>query len=367
MAAMSRFSFVGTPVIPKSEAKRPFCNEFQGAKNTNQHMITMNFGIKESENNMAFVEGFGMASDSIYTMNTDNEKIEISWSNRFDEAVVKSVANYKKFTVDLGDEFGGRKEFISQYDAIQHLKQWLPKYKGKTVITGQFVKEWYKDQYYDKFKFQNIYAADDDTKNRLALTMEVFYNKDSVDKTDFKDNKKIYLNGFISQYINKDEETKYIPQQFVFNASKYDLENNDRHKTLFNYKMRYIDIKNKTMAHMLWDIVLVRGAEEVDFDESMLTAAQKEQIELGVRTIDDFKPRGNIYGGNINEYRLFEPKLLGDFADGILDTDLKISEFEEQIYIPVKEETVSDMMKDEEEDDLPFDADDMENDDEDLF
>jgi hypothetical protein len=40
----------------------------------------------------------------------------------------------------------------------------------------------------------------------------------------------------------------------------------------------------------------VEGAEEVEFDESQLTATQKEAIELGLNTIDDFKPRNSIFG-----------------------------------------------------------------------
>ena len=42
MATTSRFSFVGSPVIPKAESKKPFFNEFKGAKNKSQQMVTMN-------------------------------------------------------------------------------------------------------------------------------------------------------------------------------------------------------------------------------------------------------------------------------------------------------------------------------------
>ena len=109
--------------------------------------------------------------------------------------------------------------------------------------------------------------------------------------------------------------------------------------------MSYIDIKNKTMVHIPWDIVLLRGAEEAEFDESMLTAKQKEQIELGLKTLDDFKPKGNILGDRVNEYRLFDPKLTGDFADGLVDTEEKVSEVEEKIFVPAKDETLDEAKK----------------------
>ena len=343
----NKFNFVGTYLIPKAESKRPFTKEFD---KKGKKMISLNFGVKESDNNLAYVEGFDSTQDVIKTMNSDNEKIEIKWADRFDEDVVKTVANYKKYTIDLGEDFGGRKDFISQYDAILHIKEWLPKYKGKIAATGQFVKEPYNGQYYDKFKIQNIYAVPDDTKSRLSLQFDIYYNKDSVDKEDFKEDKKIYLNGYIDQYINKDEKNKYISQQFVFNTSKYDLENNEKHKKLFDYKLGYIDVKNKTMVHIPWEVVLLRGADGVEWNESMLTKSQKEQVELGIKTVDDFKPRGQVLGDKVNEYRLFDPILRdfgkeGNFTDGVVDTELKLSEFEEMIYVPVKDEKLEDVVK----------------------
>ena len=140
--------------------------------------------------------------------------------------------------------------------------------------------------------------------------------------------------------------------------------------------MKYIKVKSKDMVHIPWEMVLLRGAEEADFDESMLTDAQKEQIELGIKTLDDFKPKGNIYGDRIDEFRLFDPKLDGDFADGLLDADDKGSEFEERIYQPPQDETLDEAKsnskkgnKSDEDDEPPFDKDDKNDgvDEDDLF
>ena len=90
---------------------------------------------------------------------------------------------------------------------------------------------------------------------------------------------------------------------------------------------------------------MINGAEEVEFDESQLTKAQREQLELGIRTLDDFKPKGAILGGRVNEYRLFDPKLTGDFADGLVDTEMKESEFEEMVYAPAVDEKLDDVVE----------------------
>lgn len=387
MSYQSRFSFCGTPVIPKQKAdtKRPFCKEIskkdEKTKETKK-MLSMTFGIKETDMNMAFVEAFDSQQKVIKTMDVDNEKMDVDWDDRFDEDIIEKVANYRKYIVDLGDEHGGRQEFITTYDMIEHLREHLPNYDGRVVVTGQFTRDWYakKKTYFSKFRIQNVFAAPEERKNRLLLTMDLFYNKSSLDDSDFDENKKMTLDCYIEQYINKDEGRKYVPIQVVFSGAKYDLEN-EKHKKLFDYKMKYIKVKNKNMVHIPWEIVLLRGAEEAEFDESMLTDSQREQVELGIKSVDDFRPKGNIYGDRIDEFRLFEPKLEGDYADGVLECDDTADEFEEKIFVPAADETMeeakknsksakSKSKKDEDDDDEPpFDKDEDKDDvdEEDLF
>lgn len=347
--AQPRFKFTGELKLPKAESKRPFVKEFT---KDNTPMVSMNFGIQESKGNIGFVECFGSVQKKIKTYNTDNEAIEISWDDRLKKEVKDSVANYRKFIVDLGEEDGGRFEFITAYDAIMYLKEVLPKFEGKICVTGQLVKQWYENQYYDKFQFTSVYAVNEEKKNRLTVTSDIYYKKDCIDSSDWKEEKKLYIDGYISQYINKDEGTKFIPQRFVFSAAKYN-ENNEKHQKLLTYKLKYIKCDKKKWQHLLWECVLQNGAEEVDFDESQLTPAQKEQIELGVRTLDDFKPNGQIFGNSIHEYRLFEPLLIKtsetDFSDGFVDVDLSDDDFEDMIYQPPKKEKMSEVMKESEE------------------
>lgn len=395
MSYTARFNFVGTPVIPKEkkDAKRPFFKEFtkeDGKKK--KKMISMTFGVKESDNNMAFVEAFDSEQEVIKTFDSDNNKMDVDWDDRFDEDNISAVANYRKYIVDLGEDFGGRQEFITAYDMIKHLKEWLPKYGGRVVVTGNFTRDWYakKKQYYSKFRIQNVFAAPEDRKSRLMITAELFYNKKSLDDADFDDTKKMMLDAYIEQYINKDEGRKFVPIQTVFSAAKYDLDN-ERHKKLLDYKLKYLKVKNKKMVHIPWEMVLLRGAEEADFDESMLTDAQKEQIELGIKTLDDFKPRGGILGDRIDEFRLFDPKLEGDYADGVLElSDEDQEDFDERIYEPPMDETLEEAKskskkseekksakstkskkedEDADEDEPPFDEDEKNDgvDDEDLF
>lgn len=339
----NRFNFVGNIVIPKETSKRPLLSTktieyVKNGKKISQELTSLNFGVRESDTNMAFIEVVDNPRTTIKAKDTDNNDIEIDWDDRKDKDVIASVANYRKYVVNLGDDFGGRQEFITQFDMIEYLAENLPNYKGKVLTTGDYSKTYSKGKWYEKFRLQNLYAVEDDRKSRLGLTFDFYYNKDSIDKSDFKTEKKIYLSGYLKQYISKDEGNKFIPMQLVFNASKYDLEN-PKHKALYDYKISYIDIKNKNMCHLAWEAVLIRGAETIDFTYDMLTPAQKMQVDLGVRELDDFKPKNGVVGDKINEYRVFEPILkdMGkddDFSNGIVELDMKMSEFEDEIYVP---------------------------------
>ena len=339
----NRFNFVGTISIPKETSKKPLLSTktieyVRNGKKKSMELTSMNFGIKESDTNMAFIEVSDSPRGVIKAKDTDNNDIEIDWDDRKDPDIIATVANYRKYVVNLGEEFDGRQEFLTQFDMIEFLAEKLPEYKGKVLAMGDYQKTYSKGKWYEKFRLQNLYAVEEDRKSRLGLTFDFYYNKDSVDKSDFKNEKKIYLDGYTKQYISKDEGNKYVPMQLIFNASKYDLEN-PKHKALYDYRMKYVDIKNKDMVHMAWEVVLLRGAESVEFTYDMLTDAQKEQIDLGVKSLEDFKPKNGVLGDRVNEYRVCEPLLKvvdkdNDFSDGLVSLDMKMSEFEDEIYVP---------------------------------
>lgn len=86
------------------------------------------------------------------------------------------------------------------------------------------------------------------------------------------------------------------------------------------------------------------GAEQVEFDESMLTEIQKMAIELGDATLDDFRPRSNVYGNRVTLYKLVKFNLTGDYADGVQEV-MTTSELEDCTYMPPQEENADDVLK----------------------
>ena len=332
------FNFCGEFIASKN---RPLMNDAKiETKRGTMNARSMSFGVKDG-NNVCYVDAFDFARDKILTYSQAGEKIEVSWDDRLDEDVIKSVASYRKYTVNLGE----RKEFITAYDMIGYLAETLPTYEGDIVVTGQFnMQADKKGTIRTKFNLGNVYAAQpEQDKRHFSMTADLYYNKESIDKTDLKESKKVYINGYLPIYVNAEEGTKFFPFSTVFNTSVYNLEN-EKHKALYEYRMKYIDTKSKNYQHMLWEMRVVNGAEEIPFDESMLTTAQKEQITLGIHDVDFFKPRKGILGNSVKEFRLFDPKLIGEYSDGMLDCDFTNKEFEEMIFVPTHDERLADVV-----------------------
>ena len=330
MAITSRFKFIGEALIPKKQ--EDFIKEWMGGQNGKTKMKSLNFRIKESERNAAAVDLFGSKTDVIKTKSVDGNNIDVPWEERNQEETLRAVAFNRKFIVNLGEPFE-RKEFICSYDMIDYLSENLPNFKGKLVVTGTWEKNPYDGRFYDKFRINNVYAAKPEEKSKLILTMDFFTNSESVDMSDFKSEKKIRLDGFLSQYDRDKKKNVYMPQSVLLSAEKYDMEN-PKHVDRWNLLKKYAvdNLSKKKMKHLKWECRYINGSEEVEFDESMLTSSQKQMIELGFKTLDDFKPKGSIYGDKIREVRLFTPELTGQFADGLIECEETIAEFEENVF-----------------------------------
>ena len=340
LAITSRFKFIGEVLIPKKN--EDFLKEWMGGQNGKTQMKSLTFRIKENDHNAATVDLFGSKTDIIKSRSIDGNNIEIPWDERNAEETLKIVPFNKKFIADLGDE---RKEFVCSYDMIEYLAENLPDYEGKLVVTGTWEKNPYNGNFYDKFRINGVYAAKPDDKSKLVLTMDFYSNAEDVDMTDFKKEKKIRIDGYISQYDRERRGDVFLPQSVVLSAEKYDMEKESHAKKWGLLKKYAIDsLSKKKMKHLRWECRYLNGSEEVDFNESMLTQSQKEMIDLGFKTLDDFKPKGSVFGDKIREVRLSAPNLTGVFADGILECDETMQEFEEKIFSFAPVEKMEDVL-----------------------
>ena len=335
----SRFSFIGEIDANSLESKVPYYREIKSDK---AQGMGLNLVVIAANNNRAFVEMAGFKNSEIKSYDSDGNELTFMWDDREDYA--DKVASYKKNVITLN---GDRHEFVTEYDFIEFVCAHIDEIKGKRfTVTGQVKKNVYKGKISDRFYMQNLFEVkeDDEKKNQLRVTSEFFYNNESVDTADWKDEKKVIINGYTKDYIDKDHKAVYVPRQIVFNCSKVDFDN-DLHVKRVKYKLNQLklDYDNGKIVSNLKKgryyavstvLAFHQGAEEIEFNESELTSNQKLAIELGLKTLDDFRPKGSIFGNRVVVFNLVDFDLRADYADGAVALEESASDFEDNIYYP---------------------------------
>ena len=113
-------------------------------------------------------------------------------------------------------------------------------------------------------------------------------------------------------------------------------------------------ISDKKQVHKIGlELNVINGSPTVEFDESCLTDKQKTAIAVGLNKLEDFKPKGNVYGDKITELRVvrgdlkeypngsievFSVRDLGDYlvAD---DSDVSIKDVKKEDKPKVEDKT----------------------------
>ena len=333
-----RFTFCGEIVVPNK--KELVTRETITFGNSSAEKLTLNLGIKH-DMNCVYVNCQDFKNKVIKTTDVNKNTIEIDWEDRFDESIIATVAPFRKYVVDLGE----RKEFITKWDFIEHLGNALAGYSERIFVTGNYSISPYKGKFYENYEINGVYAVKEEDKPHFKLLIPLYYDKDSLDRSEEKKTGRLYLSAYTPIWSKSDKEDRMMPFAAVLNTSVYDV-NNPTHMEIKDYKIEILEPKQRGWASALWECAIINGSEEIKFDESCLTKAQKRQVELGISTVDEFKPKGSIYGTKIVEHRLIKPIADKFWADGpMIENVYSQKDFEPLIYSFETDESVESMMK----------------------
>lgn len=366
-----RFNFTGKLQFNKEDSKNPWLRT--GKTKAGKSYQTFGAAIVAATNNRSYIELFGQKVDKIKAKDNDGNDVEFDWDDRLDESVISSIRN--KQVIRIGDE---RHEFVTPWDLIEFVKDNKDKFENKTVcVTGRINKNVYNGTISDRFQINNIYVVDEDTKPALTITEEIFFNADSIDTADWKEEKKIYINGYTEAYV--EGSNQMVPRQMILNCSKLDFEN-EKHLKLLKFRLdnigcEYVDGKikcnlKKGYYSNLFTITYQNGAERQEFTVDMLTPMQKLKYDMAEedekeRVLNSFRPAGDVYGARVTQYLMKDVPLTGNYSEGMVKSEDTESEFEEKIYVPGvasesaedvldKKETKKTVVEDDEEDDDLF-------------
>ena len=356
------FTFCGSPMIPKQDkAGRPWVNE--GETKKGGKVLSLSFGVKNGSN-CVYVESNGFKNDVIKTYDKDNKPLDVDWDDRFDEDKIKEVAQGRRFVVNLTE----KKEFITEWDMIEYLKDVLPSFEGNIIVRGRYTRTPAKPDskipFYDHYEIRTVAKASDKAIPQHKVTMELYYDKNSVDTSDYKTDKIFHFSGLTPTYIRSESETMLTPIEMNFNVGAYNADD-EKQKRQLNVILKHLQPKGKGYYHAKWDVMVINGAEEVPFSIDSLTDEQREFVDCGLRTLEEYKRsyNGTLYGERKREMRLFMPNLSGsNFENGMVQADYTTREIEDMTFIPKADESLESVVaqtseeKDETEDESDVDG-----------
>lgn len=348
MAKISRnntFNFVGTLKFGKDLVSTRQLGESKW-KSTRANVM-----VKDNENaqflNIEYMHADDVSNAIMFTK--DNEKIEVDLSMTNNPEVVKNCADFMKTTVDLETDFEKKKEYVKlifkkrnhefkkaedktqeDFDKIEeytkeieekatnrhefaHMKdviKFLEENKElledkKVRVRGDVKTNYYNGKTNLQYVPKEIELVENDMENGLRAETDLFFDKDSMD--DDKKEKKVHINGYIMDRVKKKDVL--VPLSVVIDYAKVDLDNPE-HVELLNFLKGIFSVKDKKQIHKMGVLLnVINGRESTEFDESMLTDSQKMCIKLGMNTINDFRPKGNVYGERMQELKVIN----GDF------------------------------------------------------
>lgn len=341
----------------------------------NRHMLTVTAG--------AFADGHG----DIYSFTkggvdengnkVKGESIQIPFKERLTSPKLAEIAEFKKFIIDLeqpgrryklqnmadklheGKELTDeelkevgleskddvttaleksnkkRREFISEMDYIDFIKKVIDseKYKDKLFFirgNGEYQYSDNQQKVYESYIPTRIYLAADDAEPSSTATINIIFNSESLDEMSVEEKGKYYVNGHMMEYDQNRKANIPVPVTIVIPIPEDD-EKGKKKAEAFKHKFMVDDDTYKEYGAI---VNMLNGAQKTEITEDMLTDEQREDLDLGIITMDDIRAEigGNVYGDRIREYQLVKPAR--GFTKGRQDT---VWTDEDMIIKPIEE------------------------------
>lgn len=365
----SDFRFIGKLSIGKeSDTFKPF-EEKKFSSGWMRRTLKFNAICGDNRHFLEIEDGFWQdGHGDIYTFSkstkdTDGnikkgEKLIVPWSDRKNPEIVKNVAKFKKWVVDLEEpnkrfalekaitdfknnsildetlvELGCDslealqtaleeskakcKEFITAGDYLLYVNKLISsdKYKNRIFkIFGELVINESKGKFYKHYYPTRIYLAAKDEEVKSEASLVVYFNKDSLDDMSLTEKGEYYINGFIRNYDNQRKREIPCPITLTIKANG-DEKSNKLAEVLKNqFVITSLDENEWKEYGVL--VHVINGAQKVEITEDMLNDVQKELILLGELTLDDVrKDTGNsAYGEKVIDMVIF--KWAKGYSDG---------------------------------------------------
>ena len=231
-----------------------------------------------------------------------------------------------------------RHEFISEWDFVEFIKKVIDsgKYNDKKFYikgTGNYQYSDKNERVYESYVPTRIYLADEDAEEYCTATINVLFNRESLDDMSVEEKGKYYVNGYMMQYDNNRKANIPCPVTITIPVAPEDA--NDKDKKKVEAIKRKFSVDDETWKELGVVVKMLNGAQKTEITDDMLTDEQKEDLECGLITLDDIRAElgGSVYGERVQEYQF--DKIARGFTKGRNDT---VYTDDDMVIRPIEEE-----------------------------
>lgn len=283
---------------------------------------SMYIGIDCGNGNTVFAEmrgGFfaGQEDTTVLRAYDKNEKdgegrskqVEIAWEDRLDESLLDSVSDSSLITVGVEKDVKGKtvyKKFLSQYDAIEYLNDYLE--DGVFVnVKGNLKYSEYDGNVLAKKEITSIVLSkvEDESDFKATFSQAILVDSKSIGKKD-EEKGTMALDAYVIDYVGSpkiDGEKVEIKKNVVFPIT-FEVAINEKPEITAKMLQKFFKPKKKGTLNEITVVGnLIEGGSVVNITEDDIPDDIKELIEMGLYSEEEAEKKCAV-GNNNREKRM---------------------------------------------------------------
>lgn len=306
------FEMIGSLKLAKATEKKPTFEVKKCSGDWQLKVLRLNMNANGNSNFVEIVGMFGGDNSDIYSMVKKEgqkgkyENVKFKYKDR--AKYVKDLAEFKKYVFVNGDD---RHEFATQHELAElvHKELQKPEMKDKTfMIKGEIEYNESGDKLYTKYNVSRVYVMnepkedEDPIQEKCEANIELYISEGALDESAYDETGQMFLTGYVGVY-DKDKKGEVGISQTVEIELPPGKKNREKMK---NRIIENLEIKEEEYLSKIGvKVELFAKAPEVEFDESMLTDEEKEDLEYGFTTMEEIKADRGVGKGKFENKLLF--------------------------------------------------------------
>ena len=216
----------------------------------------------------------------------------VAWEDRLDDDAISAVADADVYTVSVENLQNGspyRKKFLSQYDAIEYMKEHLSA-GMEVIVTGTLTYREYNGNIICDKVFRSIRLNTSGEQNVASFTQSVLLTKDSIDRSSIKDGF-CKINAFVLEYAkeykgHEVKQTVAMPYTFEYDLRNINMSAEDAKEQIKKRLSLFTVKRGVTEIKFNGEFIEVGSASTIT--ENDLSDDIRELIAMGIASLEDY-------------------------------------------------------------------------------